>query len=103
MCCRRWAMDCRAACLMDRRVGATEDQARVLLAALRERCKPLPAQRIGRIGPTALGYPGYASEAVIRKDRGGAAVPVMIEAWARCDGWKRRHPTITVEMQTFLN
>ena len=44
-------------------------RSRVLLATLRERCKPLPAQRIGHIGRLPFGYPGYAIETVSKLSR----------------------------------
>src|SRR3954447_17046690 len=83
----------------------TEERAAALLTALRERYEPLPAERIGRVGRDAFGdrYPGYAIEHFTRSMRSGARLPLAVEVWAKCDGWKRRDMGVSAGVDTFLN
>src|SRR4051812_115875 len=82
---------------------ATEERAAALLTALRERYEPLPAERIGRVGRDAFEYPGYAIEHFTRPMRSGARLPLTVEVWARCDGWKRRDMSVSAGIDTYLN
>ncbi|MFL5285457.1 MAG: hypothetical protein ACJ8AW_31905 [Rhodopila sp.] len=82
---------------------ATEERAAALLTALRERYEPLPAERIGRVGRDAFEYPGYAIEHFTRPMRSGARLPLTVEVWARCDGWKRRDMSVSAGVDTYLN
>jgi hypothetical protein len=83
----------------------TEEQAAALLKALREKNERVPEKKIGRVGRDAFGerFPGYELVSNARKKPGGAEVPVVVEAWARCDGWRRREMGASAEAETYLN
>ncbi len=83
----------------------TEEQVELLMTALREKYGPVAAAKIGRVGRDAFGYghPGYAIGTLIAPYHSGAEVPVVIEVFARCDGWKRRDPSAAAKVFTYLN
>src|SRR3954454_8666028 len=83
----------------------TKEQAATLLDVLRKKNERIPENKIGCCGRDAFGgiYKGYAIEHRIQLLDSGAEVPVTVEAWARCSGWKSGVSAVTAQVETYLN